>query len=75
MTDLGGNVRTLSHNIDEIYLANNNIVDSINQISAISQEVAASTIQANEIGNNSNKEASQAAQIMQELLNAAEKLA
>lgn len=74
MTNLGNNVQTINHQIDEILDANNHIVDSINQISAVSEEVAASTLEANDIGTSSNKEAEQAAELMNKLLSAASKL-
>ena len=74
MTNLGVNIQTISDRIDEILDANNHIVDSINQISAVSEEVAASTLQANDIGTSSNQEAEQAAELMNKLLTAAAKL-
>jgi len=74
MTNLGVNIQTISDRIDEILDANNHIVDSINQISAVSEEVAASTLQANDIGTSSNQEAEQAAELMNQLLTAAAKL-
>lgn len=74
MTNLGRNIQKISNQIDEILDANNHIVDSINQISAVSEEVAASTLEANDIGTSSNKEAEQAAELMNKLLSAAEKL-
>lgn len=74
MTDLGHNVQTIGESIDKIYLANNQIVDSISQISAVSQEVAASTIEANDIGSTSHDEAEKAAEMMQRVLDAAERL-
>lgn len=74
MTDLGRDVHTISEQIDEIWSANNRIVDSISQISAVSQEVAASTLEANDIGTNSSNEAEQAAEMMEKLLAAAAKL-
>lgn len=74
MTELGVHVKTMGQSIDEIYVANNQIVDSISQISAVSQEVSASTSEANNIGNASREEAEQAAQMMQKLLDAAGRL-
>lgn len=74
ITDLGHNVQTIGESIDEIYLANNQIVDSISQISAVSQEVAASTVEANDIGSTSHDEAEKAAEMMQRVLDAAARL-
>ena len=74
MTDLGKSVQTISDQIDEIWSANNRIVESISQISAVSQEVAASTLEANDIGTTSSNEAEQAAEMMDKLLEAAAKL-
>ncbi|MCM1258033.1 MAG: methyl-accepting chemotaxis protein [Roseburia sp.] len=74
MTGLGQNVQTISDQIDEIWSANNRIVESISQISAVSEEVAASTLEANDIGAASSKEAEQAADMMNKLLDAAAKL-
>lgn len=74
MTELGRNVQVVGDSIDEIYAANNQIVDSISQISAVSQEVAASTIEANNIGSTSHDEAEEAAAMMRKLLEAAGKL-
>lgn len=74
MIELGRNIQTMVDGIDEIYSANNQIVDSISQISAVSQEVAASTIEANDIGNSSNDEAEEASAMMEKLLEAAGRL-
>lgn len=74
ITDLGKSVQTISDQIDEIWSANNRIVESISQISAVSQEVAASTLEANDIGTTSSNEAEQAAEMMDKLLEAAAKL-
>lgn len=74
VTELGNNVKTIGDSIDEIYSANNQIVDSISQISAVSEEVAASTIEANDIGSASSEEAGQAVELMEKLLDAAKRL-
>lgn len=74
MSELGKNVETMADSIDKIYSANNQIVDSISQISAVSEEVSASTTEANNIGNTSRDEADEAAAMMQRLLGAANKL-
>ena len=74
VTELGNNVKVIGNSIEEIYSANNQIVDSISQISAVSEEVAASTMEANDIGSASNAEAEQAVELMQKLLDAANRL-
>jgi methyl-accepting chemotaxis protein len=74
MTDLGKNVGVISERVDEIFDANNQIVDSISQISAVSQEVAASTMEASDIGKTSHEEAEHAADLMKKLQQAATSL-
>lgn len=74
VTELGNNVKIIGDSIEEIYSANNQIVDSISQISAVSQEVAASTMEANNIGSTSNEEAERAVELMEKLLSAAGRL-
>lgn len=46
------------------------IVDSINHISAVSEEVTASTQQATELGADTSRKAEQAKELMEELLEA-----
>jgi methyl-accepting chemotaxis protein len=60
--------------VDEIFGANNQIVDSISQISAVSQEVAASTMEATDIGKTSHEDAENAASLMKKLQEAATSL-
>ena len=74
VTKLGDNVKMIGDSIDEIYSANNQIVDSISQISAVSEEVAASTLEANDIGSTSSEEAGQAVELMEKLLHVAQRL-
>lgn len=74
VTELGNNVKIIGDSIEEIYSANNQIVDSISQISAVSQEVAASTMEANDIGSTSNEEAERAVELMEKLLSVAGRL-
>lgn len=74
VTMLGDNVKVIGESIDEVYSANNHIVDSISQISAVSEEVAASTLEANDIGNTSSEEARQAAELVEKLLGVAQRL-
>ena len=54
--------------IEEILEFNNAIVDSINHISAVSEEVTASTQQAAELGSDTSKKAEQARELMVGLL-------
>ncbi len=74
VTMLGDNVKVIGNSIDDIYSANNQIVDSISQISAVSEEVAANTLEAGSIGKTSSEEAGQAAEFMEKLLDVAQKL-
>jgi methyl-accepting chemotaxis protein len=74
MVTLDQNVQNIDHSIDEIFEANNQIVDSISQISAVSEEIAASTVEANDMGNKSNMEAQKATELIHNLLESASKL-
>jgi methyl-accepting chemotaxis protein len=74
MVTLDQNVQNIDKSIDEIFEANNQIVDSISQISAVSEEIAASTALANDMGNTSNSEAQKATDLIHNLLESAEKL-
>lgn len=74
VTGLGDNVQTISQSIDDIFQANNHIVDSISQISAVSEEVSASTVEANDVGNASREEAGEAEALMKKLMEAARNL-
>ncbi len=67
MTGLNQNVQEIYHKIDEILQSNQVIVDSINQISAVSQEVFASTQQAVELGEDTNQQAEKVRECMKEL--------
>lgn len=60
MDGLNDNVRQIYQKIEEILESNNVIVDSIQHISAVSQEVTASTQQAVELGTDTNNKAEQA---------------
>ncbi len=57
--------------IEEILESNNVIVDSINQISAVSQEVSANTQQAVELGEDASRQARQVQESMDQLLETA----
>lgn len=74
MDVLGENVATMSSSINDILKANDNIVASVAQIATFSEEVAANTEEAYAIGSNSNAEAEEAVNIMNELLGAAGEL-
>ncbi len=68
MGELNQNVTDIYQKIEEILQSNNVIVDSINQISAVSQEVSANTQQAVELGEDTNRQARQVQERMDELL-------
>lgn len=71
MEGLHFNVQGMYKKIEEILESNNVIVDSINHISAVSEEVTASTQQATELGADTSRKAKQAGELMVELLEAA----
>lgn len=64
MGGLHANVQDIYGKIEEILEANNEIVDSISHISAVSEEVAASTQQAAELGTATSHKADQAGKLM-----------
>lgn len=68
MNGLGTNVQEIYKKIEDILEANHAIVDSINHISAVSQEVTASTQQAAELGSDTSQKAEQARELMDDLL-------
>ncbi len=68
MGGLHTNVSEIYKKIEEILEANNVIVDSINHISAVSEEVTASTQQAAELGADTSRKAEQARGLMMGLL-------
>jgi len=74
MLGLDKNVQNIGQSIDKIFDANNHIVDSISQISAISEEVAASTMEANDLGTDGHVKAEEAARLMDELMQTAQRL-
>ena len=59
MQGLNADVSSINKKIDEIYTANNGIVDSITQISAVSEEVAASASMAVSLGDACNASSQQ----------------
>lgn len=78
-SDIGGRMGELNRNVGEIYekieeilQSNNVIVDSINQISAVSEEVSANTQQAVDLGEDTNQQARQVRERMDELLRTVE---
>ena len=74
-SSIGGlhtNVQMIYKKIEEILESNHAIVDSINHISAVSQEVTASTQQAVELGTDTSNKAEQARELMEELLKTVE---
>lgn len=68
MDGLNGNVQQIYAKIEEIMESNNSIVDSIGQISAVSEEVAASTQQTLEKSVETREKAGNAEQLMENLL-------
>ncbi len=74
MQQLDENVTTVSGQIEKIMEANDTIVDSITQISAVSEEVAASTTSASEVGNQGKVQAEEANVLMGELQSTVVKL-
>ena len=71
MNGLHTNVQEIYKKIEEILESNNMIVDSINHISAVSEEVTAGTQLAAELGADTNRKAEQARGLMMELLDTA----
>lgn len=74
MVELGEIVNNIGGQIGEMITANNQIVDSINQISAVTEEVTAGTTEANRMGVLGQEKAEEAADRMDKLLSAADKL-
>lgn len=66
--ELYANVQMIYKKIEDIMESNHVIVDSINRISAVSQEVTASTQQAAELGANTRHKAEKAHELMEKLL-------
>lgn len=67
MNELNGNVSDIYQRIDDILVSNDAIVDSITKISSVSQEVAASTMEAVKLGEDCAVNAQQARILMEEL--------
>lgn len=67
MQNLNKNVSSIHSQVNEILESNNVIVDSISQISAVSEEVAANTTEAATLGENSKVQAAEAKRLMDEL--------
>lgn len=74
MAQLGETVDIIHQRIDEILVSNDAIVESITQISSVSQEVAASTIEAVKLGQDCSNNAQYAAQLMNHLSESVRKL-
>ena len=68
MDGLHGNVQEIYKKIEDVLESNNIIVESIHHISAVSEEVTASTQQAAELGADTNRKAEQARGLMMGLL-------
>lgn len=67
MSGLNENVNEIYCRIEDILTSNNAIVESITQISSVSEEVAASTIEAVKLGDDCTNSAKQAKALMEEL--------
>lgn len=67
MNGLNENVNEIYRKIEDILNSNNAIVESITQISSVSEEVAASTIEAVKLGDDCTNSAKQAKALMEEL--------
>ena len=67
MEQLHNDVNTVSGEIDQIMTANDSIVESISNINAVSEEVAANTTEASEIGNRTREQATRVRELMEEL--------
>lgn len=65
---LNQNVGDIYRQIDEIVVSNDAIVESITQISSVSQEVAASTLEAVKLGDDCTNSAKKAKELMEELV-------
>lgn len=68
MEDLGTNIQSIYNKIEDIMQANGTIVDSITNISAVSEEVNASTQQAVELGDETRTKANEAQTLMEDLI-------
>lgn len=66
---LTSNISEMHSKIDEIYESNNAIVESITNISAVSEEVTASTAEAVNFGDKCSENATRVANLMEELTN------
>ena len=67
MQNLNQNVGAIHNQVNEILESNNIIVDSISQISAVSEEVAANTTEAANLGENSKQQTETAKKLMDKL--------
>ena len=67
MNTLNEDVNSINSKIEEIYTANNGIVDSITQISAVSEEVAASASMAVSLGDACNESSAQTKELLDSL--------
>ena len=67
MEQLHQDVNTVSREIDQIMTANDSIVESISNISAVSEEVTTNTTEASEIGNRTREQATRVGELMEEL--------
>ena len=75
MNGLDRNVQDIYRKIEEILESNHTIVDSISQISAVSEEVSASTQQAVEIAGDTQNKARHVKKLMDELIGTVQSVA
>lgn len=68
MNSLHDNVNVIYQRIEDILNSNNAIVDSISQISSVSEEVAASTTEAVKLGNDCTESAREVKALMEDLM-------
>ncbi|MBU5488580.1 hypothetical protein KQI77_10615 [Clostridium sp. MSJ-8] len=71
---LHNNVKDINSGISNILESNNTIVDSINQISAVSEELTANTSEAVKLGKSNREKTEKTQELMKELVNATEEL-
>ena len=71
---LHNNVKEIHVGIDNILESNDNIIESISQISAVSEELAANTVEAVKLGESNKKKTEKTRNLMKELVDASEEL-
>ncbi len=74
VTNLQDSAKLIHNKVGDIMTANNSIVDSISQISSVSQQVSASTLEAVHIGDETKNMSDTAKNLVDELANTAKQL-